>query len=421
MGLLRRDRLDPNDVFVPSKIPLEKSNVYATRARPEESLGRYVRRAQVPVVFGEFGVGKTTLVRRYFRDAEEDGRLVYLSSASGKSMNDVLQAVLEHLDYAIEVERTAKTSVSAGGGFDVLVARANAGGTTEDGKREELVVQSPTDERVLRLMSERKLVLVIDEMHKASEEFRVAIADMIKSVRGTNSDDPIVVLIGTTMDAEQLVRKDPGIDRFVKELPIPPLSDEEARFIVEDGFGRLEISIPAALVETVVRTAAGAPTIVQEVCLNMAEAVVGAGRAEVETGDYQDAVRTYLQDHGRRLASVYVKSIEQVGPRRYRKQILLAMASIPHDLVNLDEIRTRVCEQLRADVPSTALSGPLRELKSGANSILQDVDRQTGDRVYNLSAFRDPMMKSFIRFMAELEDQGLLPPDRMRELASSSE
>src|SRR5690606_35765966 len=140
-----------------------------------------------------------------------------------------------------------------------------------------------------------------------------------KSVRGTNSDDPIVVLIGTTMDAEQLVRKDPGIDRFVKELPIPPLSDEEARFIVEDGFGRLEISIPAALVETVVRTAAGAPTIVQEVCVNMAEAVVGAGRAEVETGDYQDAVRTYLQDHGRRLASVYVKSIEQVGPRRYRK------------------------------------------------------------------------------------------------------
>jgi len=406
----------PAEVFVPSGLPLDDLNVYATRAGPEADLRRYMERAQVPVVFGEYGVGKTTLVRRFLLEAEKENRLVYIPSAAGKALTGIAQIVLEHLKYEVEVERTEGQLYAANAGIKAYVVNVGGEARAEDGKTLQLAVSSPTDAKLLDLMAERELVLVVDEMHKASTEFRQDLADFLKSIKGGRSRFPLVVLIGTTLDAENLVAQDPGIDRFVKELMVEPLSDGEATFIVEEGFRALGIEIDVELVETIVRTAAGAPTIVQEVCLNMAEAIVSA-EVEVANGDfYADAIRTYLWDHGRRLASIYVKSIEQTGSKRYRKQILLAMAQIPHDYVNMEEIASQVSIQLGDATPSTALSGPLRSLKTGGEGILQDVERQTGNRVYNLNAFRDPMMKSFIRFMDELEKQGVLAADTMRTL-----
>ena len=422
VSLLKRtpERPSPNDVFVPSKVPLGTTNAYASREQPEASLDRYVRRGQTPVVFGEYGVGKTTLVRRYFAETDDEGRLVYIPTAGDKSISDVFRKVLEQMNYRVSAERITSASDTIGGGLNLVVADFSGSGTESETVREEFVVTSPTDDRVLQLMAEKDLVLVIDEMHKAAEDLRSELADLIKAARGLGHNYPVIVLVGTTMDAEQLVRRDPGIDRFVKELGVPPMTDEEARSVIEIGFERLGLDISDSIVETIVRTAAGAPTIVQEICLNIAEAAVTRKSDEVIEDDYIEAVRVYLNDHGRRLASTYVKSIEQTGAKRYRKQVLIAMATAPHDFVNLEDVRSRVSSQLGEDVPPTALSGPLRELKSGPDSILQDVERQSGSRVYNLNAFRDPMMKSFIRFMAELEEQGLLPRDRMRELETES-
>ncbi|GAA1918925.1 ATP-binding protein [Nocardioides hwasunensis] len=402
------DRPRPDEVFTPTKIPLADTNVYTKRSDPEKALTRYVQRGQIPVVFGEYGVGKTTVVRRFFREADDAGTVVYVSSPAGKELADVFTVVLEHLDYAVETEISRRTGDSQELGAR-LVAHGKLATSNEINTKYSLVVTSPTSEALIAEMASRQVTLIIDELHRATPSFREDLVDFMKACRGGNDDYPVIVLIGTTLDAERLVGQDPGIDRFVKELLVEPLTDEEARFIVTQGFNRLQLSVPDHLVETIIRTSAGAPTIVQSVCLDMAEACIARDDTFLTPSDYEAAVRTYLAENGRRLAGVYLKAIEQVGPKKYRKQILLAMAEQTHDFANMEEIRTRVSEQLGDDVPATALSGPLRELKSSEDSILQDVERREGGRVYNLNSFRDPMMKSFIRFMRELEVQGLVP------------
>jgi len=54
--------LKPHDVFTPARPPLEDTNVYAARGEAEDDFAAALRRGMVPVVFGEFGVGKTSLV-----------------------------------------------------------------------------------------------------------------------------------------------------------------------------------------------------------------------------------------------------------------------------------------------------------------------------------------------------------------------
>ena len=400
----------PHEVFTPGSPPLEEHNVYVPRQEAEANLERFLQRRQVPVIFGEYGVGKTTVVQRFFQDRGVNGRLVYVPSVSGTTLPDIFQILLEHLGYTVEVERTAGQVVGVDGGFDFKVVKANAKGEESEQSKTQLVVTSPTDVAVIRAIRNAQLVVVLDEMHKASDAFRRDLVDFIKATR-TGGGGFDLVLIGTSMDAERLVEPDPGIDRYVKEMPVALLSHKEARFIVDEGFRRLGLSIQEELADRLVSSAAGAPTIVQSLCLDAAEAAKADDRDEVTESDCRLAVQRYLQEHGRRLAGVYLRAIETFGPKRYRKQILQAVAKLDSDYATMEDIRTTVSIALNEDIPSQSLSGPLGSLKTDDyGKILQDVERVvSGDRIHNLTTFTDPMMKSFVRFMGNLDQTRLMP------------
>jgi hypothetical protein len=420
VSVFRSRRPEPHEVFTPGSVPLEEHNVYAKRTTAESNLRRFLNRRQVPVVFGEYGVGKTTLVQRYFQDAGLDDRLVYVPSVAGLSLADIFRVLLEHMEYTVEIEQTATSTTGGEGGFDAKIVKASAKVESTYGSTNLLVVTSPTDTRVIALVQTAGLIVVLDEMHKASTAFRKDLVDWIKATRAGRDTDFRLVLIGTSMDAERLVEPDPGIDRYVKEMSVDLLSHGEARYIVDEGFRRLGLTIEDDLAERLVGSAAGAPTIVQSLCLDAAESALSDGRSAINQDDCRTAVRNYLSDHGRRLAGHYLRAIETTGPKRYRKQILHATAALNGDYATMDDIRTAVTSAIGEDVPSSSLSGPLRALKEDEyGHILQDVERViSGNRIHNLTTFTDPMMKSFVRFMGKLDQTELMPaPPELEEVA----
>ena len=197
MRLLGNDRPQPHEVFTPGSIPLEEHNVYVRRAEAEANLERFLQRRQVPVIFGEYGVGKTTVVQRFFQDRGVNGRLVYVPSVSGLALPDIFQVVLEHLGFRVEIERTAGLSKGVDGGFDLKVVKANAKGEESNSSTHQLVVSSPTDVGVIKAIRNAGLVIVLDEMHKASDSFRGDLVDFIKASR-TGGGGFDLVLIGTS-------------------------------------------------------------------------------------------------------------------------------------------------------------------------------------------------------------------------------
>lgn len=406
----RSRRPAPHEVFTPGSPPLEEYNVYVSREAAEQALGKYVQRNQVPIVWGEYGVGKTSLVKHFFRPQADKGTLVYIASVAGLTLPDVFRTILEHLDYSVQVETTTTDTIEAQGGFDLKVLKANARGASTDSRTSQIVVTSPTDTGMNNLIRLAGLTVVLDEMHKASPELRTALVDWIKATRAEAGGFQLV-LVGTSTDAGRLVALDYGIDRYVKEMPVDLMSEPEARYIVEEGFRRLDLSIEPELRDRLVISAAGAPTIIQALCLDAAESAIDAGRADVTESDLKTAVSAYLKENGGRLADHYYRAIETTGPRRFRKQVLKAVAAVPTDYATMEDIRTGVSQSLGEDTPSSSLSGPLRTLKTEEyGQILKDVDREvSGARIHNLTAFTDPMMKSFVRFMNNLDQTKLMP------------
>lgn len=387
--------------------PLKSSNVYAHRLDVEKRLKQAMQRHLVPIVYGDYGAGKTSVVRRFLLPEEKAGHLVYLPSASEITMADVFRACLEHLDYRVEVHRETSTTDRAHVGINLKFF--SAGGELQDGDSTttELAVKSPTDARLIRILSDAGIYLVIDELHNASNEFTQDLATFIKASR-TDADGLQLILIGTGSDARQLVRLDPGIDRYLKDTLVPLFSEAESKAIIQDGFDKLDIQVPTEVREALWLASVGAPTIVQELCLNVAEAATDSEPRVATKAHLDAAIADYLESHESRMSAKYISAIETFGSRRTRKQILHAVANTPSDYATMEDIRSRVSAALGIDVPSTALSGPLGRLKSADfGHILKDVDRVVGGtRVYNLSTFTDPMMKSFVRFAANLEKTG---------------
>lgn len=363
-------------------------------------------------------MARPRLPSAFFRGEDAEGRLVHILSPAGKNLDDVAKVIPETLEYVVEVggETSVVRSMEAGGEIGVFsTLRARFVGRKEDQqtRRTELVVTNPTDQGLLEVMAEREVILVIDEMHKAPEGFRLQLADLIKSASNLGGGFPRIVVLGTTLDASRLVERDEGIDRLITEIRVRPMTDEEAETVVRVGMASLGIEIADEQVERIVRTAAGAPALVQEICLDVAERAHGDERP-VRDDDIDEAIRLFLLNSQARLTAKYMSAIETTGPRRYRKQILRAMAESSSDLVTMDELCKSVSGYLGEEVPSTTLSGPLRELKHVSHGkILMDVERPAGEgRVFNLTAFNDPRMKAFIRAMNAVEEQGLLPSGR---------
>lgn len=106
------DLLQPNDVFRPGKLPIEQNNVYAPRGAKEIDFRTFISRGWVPIVYGEYGVGKTSLARHVLKEYSDAGKLVNVESVDGKEFEEIVQQILEKIGFSILKKETSSQSVT---------------------------------------------------------------------------------------------------------------------------------------------------------------------------------------------------------------------------------------------------------------------------------------------------------------------
>lgn len=412
--------LKPHDVFTPGRLPIGPTNVYAARGGAEDLFNKALNRSMVPVVYGEYGVGKTSMARHLLRQAEKEGRLVNIESVADRSLSDVFQRCLEQLGYSVTtrridassatntLEQSMEARASAGWLSGLLASKRSKANSNTSQIEQEFLVTSPTDSRLIEACDHAGLILLIDELHRATPQFTSELSKFLKSVANANCQKFRVALLGTSSDASRLVAMDPGIDRLLQEIHLRAMTDEEASFVVNKGMRDLAIAIGDSAVKRLVKTSVGSPSILQYLALETAELGFRRNPRAVQNDDVEAALKAFVETKEARLNKQYVIAIETFGELRYRKQILRAMAECEDEYVTLEDIRCRVIDYLGKVIPSTALSGPLRDLKEVRyGAVLRDVERPDGSgRLTNFTTFTDPALKAFIRLSVHRESGG---------------
>lgn len=399
--------LQPSDVFTPGKLPLKESNVYAKRTEPERDFQEALRDGMVPLIFGEYGVGKTSMARKSLMPAEQEQRLIYIPSVADKSFDQILRESLDVIGYRRPERRTNTRSTSNELNVSAKIkpeslplgVGASISNSVATGMTEEFLVASPSDSRIIRILDHHRAVLLLDELHKATDAFRHSLSIFIKTYANLNCDNFRIALLGTSADAAELVKHDTGIDRLVSEIPLKGMSDKEANYIIEKGMDELRIHTRASVRDFITRTAVGSPSIVQYLSLGVAKAAFGRSPRMSTIEDCETALADYINTKAKRLNAQYMKAVETTGQFQFRRRILHAVSDTNEDFVTMEKIRSNVSQQLGQKVQSGALSGPLKRLKSVQHgAILKDVERpDNAGRIFNYTTFSNPEMKLFIR------------------------
>jgi hypothetical protein len=403
--------LKPDNVFRPGKLPINPGNVYASRGSSESDFKKSLRRGFIPLVFGEYGVGKTSMARHVVKTVYGEDNLVNIESAADKELADIFTRCLEKIGYTVERKQINTSSslssieqggeASAGMGWLKATLSSKRASSETNGMtiEKELIVTSPTDSKVIEICEENEVILIVDELHKCTDVFLDDLAKFIKAYGNSNCEKFKIILLGTSSDPSKLIQKDPGIDRLIEDLHLKSMEESERVNLVGSGMIDLVIKIEDAAQNKLVSVCVGSPNILQYLCLESAEIAFERNPRSLVAADVDLAITNYVEKKESRLYRTYMQAIENTGAKRYRKQILRAMSEIEDEYVTMEQIRLKVEIYLNAIVRNTDLSGALRSLKEKAfGPVLRDVEKSDGSGVLqNYTTFIDPALKAFIR------------------------
>lgn len=234
---------------LPATVPIDERALFAGRRRQlHKVIDAVNQKGQHAVIFGERGVGKTSLsnVLSSFLTNPNSVVLAPRVNCDGQDTFDsVWKKVLDQITRA-EGQRP---------GFapDARVRRHAVS--------KELPTPTPPDSirQMLTNLSQGSIpILIVDEFDRLSQRVKAAFADTIKSL-SDHAVNATVILVGVPDSINDLIREHQSVERALVQIRMPRMSEQEIAEIVNNGLQRLGMSIDADAMSRIVSLSQGLP------------------------------------------------------------------------------------------------------------------------------------------------------------------
>lgn len=395
-------RVKLRGAFTPSQ-PITDRRMFAGRIDVLTTLIRSLEDQRVHVImYGERGIGKTSLVHVLTQAAQEARYIVvYVSCGAGSSFDEIFRAVAA--DVPLLFHR----------GFAPTANEAEKGGTLAD-----LLPSGPLSPRLVAdlfaKMTGTRLLVVLDEFDVCeSPEFRRNIAELIKNL----SDRAIrtqLVIAGVAADLTELVEHIPSIRRNIFALQVPKMTASEISHLVENGEEVSGVTFDRTAIEFIVFVANGSPYLASLLSHHAGLAAIDKSRTKVTAEDVSIAVDQALAEFRGRISKHSQIQIDQAAKSGVR-HVLGVMAGAA--LFNNGRFDGRDVDALYPSAANAAnFKGTIDEL--AARQILIEVHEDEYGRGYR---FAEESVLPYLWILAAqkrfLENRKAPPPEKPADTA----
>ena len=292
--------------------PIDRRALFSGRTRQLGDLFGVVEQpGQHAVVFGERGVGKTSLVTVAAETLAAAG--VVTARTTCDRSDDFETVWRKALD---EIQLTgSKPAIGFGGEPRELRAPASR-----------LLGEDATPNDVKRafqaLAGGRRVAVFIDEFDRLpSGDDRLLFADTIKTLSDALPQST-VVLVGVADDVEQLVAEHESIERALVQVHMPRMTHEELAEIVTSGMERARMTIARDAVDTIARLAQGLPHYAHLLGQISARIALDDVRTSVRLSDVREGVEEAIEKTQQTVRETYRRATEENGDALYPKVVL---------------------------------------------------------------------------------------------------
>jgi hypothetical protein len=300
--------------FSPSA-PITSRQLFSGRtAQMNRLMDIQAQRGQHALVYGERGVGKTSLAKVVAHPGGA-GSVVsaFYTCNSGDTFGSIWRGVLTELVFTTRVE-----------GFGFNGEASQAFSTAADH-----LPESPTPDDVRRTLTAMSRVselgIYIDEFDRPIDPTtRALFADTVKIL----SDQAVpvtMVLIGVAKSVSELIAEHRSIERSLIQVQMPLMTHHESAEIVRQGMAAAEMTVDDGFVEQIIDISQGLPHYTHLISQHGARHCVEAGRLRVRAEDSGQAVSLALNDVSQSVRELYHRATSSNRDTIY-EQVLLACA-----------------------------------------------------------------------------------------------
>lgn len=310
------------EVFSPAA-PVQRQDLFAGRQQQMEDLINVgFERGQHAAVFGERGVGKTSLatIMTSVFAALENKIVVRVNCDATDTFDSVWRKVIDeiHILAALRTDDRAEHLRSA------VEAAENELADVDQMRANDV-------RKLLRMVSNAlDCIVFIDEFERLKDPRSTAsFAETIK-ILSDESVAATIVLVGVGDNLEELLSEHGSIERALAQIHMPRMSREELSDIVEGGLEMLDMKIEHKALATIVDISRGLPHFTHLIAQSSARAAIDAGERAITSDHVSSAIRKLSYRTQETVLNAYSLATTSKRDTIY-PQVLLACALAPSD------------------------------------------------------------------------------------------
>jgi Cdc6-like AAA superfamily ATPase len=306
------------EVFRPSA-PIDDAELFAGRNHELFSVIEAMQSAgQHAVIYGERGVGKTSLARIAIQIAEGELDSGIVSVRINCDGNDVYESVWEKVLDELRI-RVGEAPPAERELLEEPLAECEALLRSKE--------MSPSSVRVaLRRLSQRRPVAIfIDEFNELADSNTIALISNTIKALSDHIERITLCPVGVAEDLDALLEGHLSAVRAIVQVRMPRMTGDELTDIVERGLKRLEMDIDADALRLVRVIPRGLPQYAHLLAQEGARQALLNDRSEIRRQDVMEGLKVGLSKLDRSLSRAYEEAT--YSPRKTRlKEVLLACA-----------------------------------------------------------------------------------------------
>ena len=291
------------------------------------------------VLYGERGIGKTSLLR-VLSEAAKDARyiVVYASCGAESSLHETFRAVAGEIPLLYHKD------------FSPTAAEAEAGSTMADILPERFTPRAFGD--LCTKITGTRVLIILDEFDRATApDFRREIAELIKilSDRGVRVQ---LLIAGVAANLAELVEHIPSIRRNLLALRVPLMSYDEILQLLANGERVTGLKFDPAASDLIVAVTHGLPYFANLIANHASLTALDHNRLSVTAEDVGHAIDQSLAELRDRISPAAQARVEALLEQGLEDQLTtIASAAIRtggvFDIADLDQVAARPAEGVR--------------------------------------------------------------------------
>jgi len=409
---------DIEEVFTPGA-PILRREFFVGRERELDDLKAAIRRRGYhPIITGDRGVGKTSLVRQAF--SKSAAHAVFVGCNSEMTFDEFARNALRELGVEVAATEVAHESEAAlSGGGKILGIGAEASGKTKTTRK----VRALGTEKIdpwrfyleLRDLGQKGIVVLdeYDVVSATNKPFHRAVAELIKTLADHSHDcDTRIVIVGIGQSAQVLLGRHESIERSATEIHLNPLTATAVYAFLSSAEDELKVRFTPAVKDSLVETSSGYPYFVHLVGLECLAAMHRRDPNDRVVGehDYKEAIDRAIRRAFRAELRKYSNAMRNLDELSMSVVREIASLGRRDRHVTEDELQKRVTFIMR--VSASEVRTAFKQLHQSGLVYATSTN--------NYVRFRDPLLGPFIRAWM-LPELGPEPNVRQLQLFGESE